>query len=63
MYYNKSDYISSKTFYDSFYTFISEDHQYFEETQKTQKILEKLVDHLTTITLEDKFANVVYFQI
>ena len=30
-----------------------EDHHHFEETKKTQKTLEKLVDHLTTISLED----------
>ena len=53
IYYNKSDYISSKTFYDSAYTFMPEDHHHFEETKKTQKTLEKLVDHLTTISLED----------
>lgn len=57
IYYNRSDYISSKTFYDSAYTFMPEEHQYFEETKKTQKILEKLVDHLTTISLEDSLQK------
>ena len=57
MYYNRSDYISSKTFYDSAYTFMPEEHQYFEETKKTQKILEKLVDHLSTISLEDSLLK------
>ena len=57
MYYNRSDYISSKTFYDSAYTFMPEEHQYFEETKKTQKILEKLVDHLSTISLEDSLQK------
>ena len=53
IYYNRSDYISSKTFYDKVYTFISEEHSQFEETENTQKILEKLVNHLSTISLED----------
>ncbi len=53
IYYNRSDYISSKTFYDSAYTFMPEEHSQFEETKNTQKILEKLVNHLSTISLED----------
>ena len=30
-----------------------EEHSQFEETENTQKILEKLVNHLSTISLED----------
>lgn len=57
IYYNRSDYTSSKTFYDSAYTFMPEEHLYFEETKRTQKILEKLVGHLTTISLEDSLQK------
>ena len=41
IYYNKSDYISSKTFYDSAYTFMPEDHHHFEETKKNTKNIRK----------------------
>ncbi len=57
IYYNRSDYTSSKTFYDSAYTFMPEEHLHFEETKHTQKILEKLVGHLTTISLEDSLQK------
>ena len=57
IYYNRSDYTSSKIFYDSAYTFMPEEHLYFEETKRTQKILEKLVGHLTTISLEDSLQK------
>lgn len=53
IYYNKSDYISSKTFYDSAFVFMPEEHQLYKETKETQQILERLVNHLTTISLED----------
>ena len=53
IYYNKSDYTSSKTFYDSSYTFMPQEHYHYKETEKTQKTLERLVNHLTTINLED----------
>jgi len=53
IYYNKSDYRSSKTFYDSAFVFMPEEHQLYKETKQTQQILERLVSHLTTISLED----------
>ena len=57
IYYNRSDYTLSKTFYDSAYVFMPEQHHYYEETEKTQKTLEKLVNHLTTISLEDSLQK------
>ena len=53
IHYNKSKYISSKTYYDSTIFFMPENHRYFEESSKTQKILEELVFHLNTINYED----------
>jgi len=53
IYYNKSDYFSCKTFYDSAYVFMPESHESYKSTQKTQKSLEKLVGHLETISLQD----------
>ena len=57
IYYNKSEYISCKTFYDSAYTFMPESHESYKETQKTKKTLEKLVGHLTTISLQDSLQK------
>ena len=59
IYYNKSDYTSSKTFYDSAFVFMPEEHQLYKETKQTQQILERLVNHLTTISLEDSLQMLV----
>ena len=57
IYYNKSEYVSCKTFYDSAYAFMPESHESYKETQKTKKTLEKLVGHLTTISLQDSLQK------
>ena len=57
IYYNKSEYPISKVFYDSSFTFMPEDHQFYENTKETQKILEELVYHLNTISLEDSLQK------
>ena len=38
IYYNKSEYISCKTFYDSAYTFMPESHESYKETQKLKRL-------------------------
>jgi tetratricopeptide (TPR) repeat protein len=57
IYYNKSEYPTSKVFYDSAYTFMPESHQFYESTKKTQKVLEELIYHLNTISLEDSLQK------
>ena len=57
IYYNKSDYVSCKIFYDSAYVFMPESHESYKETQETQKTLDKLVGHLKTIFLEDSLQK------
>ena len=58
LYYQKSDYISSKTFYDSAYAFMPEDHQSYKETKKIQSILENLVKYLTVISYQDSLQMI-----
>ena len=57
IYYKKSEYDTSKIFYDSAYTFMPETHQLYESTKETQEILKELVYHLNTISLEDSLQN------
>jgi len=57
IHYNKSDYFSSKTFYDSAYVFMPETHESYKSTQKTQKSLEKLIGYLETISLQDSLQT------
>ena len=57
VYYNKSDHITSKVFYDSAYVFMPETHPLYNSTKENQKILEKLVGYLNTISLEDSLQK------
>ena len=57
IYYNKSEYTTSKVFYDSAYAFMPETHKLYNKTKGNQKILEKLVGYLNTISLEDSLQK------
>ena len=53
IYYIKKNYHKAKTFYDSTYIFMPENHISYHEVQERQKTLENLIHHLNTISLED----------
>ena len=53
IYFNKSDYLNAKTFYDSAYFFMQENNPEYVRTKQTQNILDKLSKCINTISLQD----------